>query len=207
MKTKIVLFIFCAWMGSNAFSQIKLGVRLGVSSSTIKANDFTSDNGVHIQTLSNAKVGFQGGLFLRVKISKLIIQPEFLLSSTGGEMRISDVNTSQVVNQRYTKLDVPVLIGTKLGPLRIGIGPIASVMLNKASEAIDFSGQSIDNKIHRAIFGYQVGAGFDLGKSIAIDMKYEGNFSKLGNGVVIDGTNYKFDSRNRQWILGLGFFF
>jgi len=178
-----------------------------MTSSTIKSDDFTTSSGLHVQSVSNAKVGFQGGLLLRIKIAKLIIQPEALLSSTGGEVRVSDATTSTVTKQRFTKLDIPVLIGTKLGPIRLGIGPVASVMLNKPADAIDFSGTSVESKYHKATFGYQVGAGIDLGKHIAIDLKYEGNLSKLGNGVVIGGNNYKFDSRTHQWILGLGLFF
>jgi opacity protein-like surface antigen len=207
MKTKTFLFIFSALISLNAFSQIKLGVRVGIMSSTIKADDFTTNSGTHVQTLSNAKIGFQGGLVLRITVAKIFLQPEALLSSTGGEVRVSDVNSTKVVNQRFTKLDVPVLIGTKLGPIRLGLGPVASVILNKPSDAIDFSGSSIENKYHKATFGYQLGAGFDLGKKIAIDLKYEGNLSKLGNGVVIDNNTYKFDSRTRQWILGIALFF
>ena len=207
MKTKIFLFILSALISLNSFSQIKLGVRLGVMSSTIKASDFTTSSGTHVQTLSNAKIGFQGGLVLRITVAKIFLQPEALLSSTGGEVRVSDVNSTTIVNQRFTKLDVPVLIGTKLGPIRLGVGPVASVILNKPSDAINFSGSSIENKYHKATFGYQLGAGFDLGKKFAIDLKYEGNFSKLGNGVVIDNNTYKFDSRTRQWILGIGLFF
>ena len=207
MKTKIFLFILSALISLNSFSQIKLGVRLGVMSSTIKASDFTTSSGTHVQTLSNAKIGFQGGLVLRITVAKIFLQPEALLSSTGGEVRVSDVNSTTIVNQRFTKLDVPVLIGTKLGPIRLGVGPVASVILNKPSDAINFSGSSIENKYHKATFGYQLGAGFDLGKKFAIDLKYEGNFSKLGNGVVIDNNTYKFDSRTRQWILGIALFF
>jgi hypothetical protein len=209
MKTKTLVFILSTFISVNAFSQIKLGVRLGVMSSTIKADDFTVNNAnqTHVQTLSNAKIGFQGGLVLRIKVAKIFLQPEVLLSSTGGEVRVSDVNGTKVINQRYTKLDVPVLIGTKLGPIRLEVGPVASVLLNKPSDAIDFSGSSIENKYHKATFGYQLGAGFDLGKKFAVDLKYEGNLSKLGNGVVIDHNTYKFDSRNRQWILGIALFF
>ncbi len=207
MKTKTFLFLLSALVSLNAFSQIKLGVRLGVMSSSIKASDFTTSSGTHVQTLSNAKIGFQGGLLLRVTVAKIFLQPEALLSSTGGEVRVSNANSTTIVNQRFTKLDVPVLIGTKLGPIRLGVGPVASVILNKPSDAINFSGSNIEDKYHKATFGYQLGAGFDLGKKFAVDLKYEGNLSKLGNGVVIDNNTYKFDSRTRQWILGIGLFF
>ena len=210
MKTKHILLLFFLLVNLNAFSQLKIGIRAGLTSSTIKASDFTTSDGHYkVQTLSNQKVGFQGGLMVRLTIASVFIQPEALLSSTGGEVRINDLTngTSQVNKQKFTKLDVPVMVGSKLGPIRWQLGPVGSVILNKPSEAINFSSTSIENKYHKATFGYQAGLGLDLGKKFAIDLKYEGNLSKLGNGVSIGGNNYKFDSRNRQWVLGVALYF
>ncbi len=58
-----------------------------------------------------------------------------------------------------------------------------------------------------ATWGYQVGVGLDLGKKITIDVKYEGNLSKLADGVKIAGETRSFDSRNSQFVASLGFFF
>lgn len=205
MKSKRLIVILFALMSINAFSQIKFGIRAGLSSSTIKASDIT-ENGYQISSLSNAKVGFQGGVMLQVSAWSIFLQPEMLLSSTGGEVQVKDINTTKVIDQRFTKLDVPVIVGKKFGPLRLGLGPVASIMLSKPSDAVDFSGTSVQNKFHNATFGYQLDLGLDIWK-LAFDLKYEGNLSSLGNGVNIGSNTYKFDSRNRQWIFGVGLFF
>ncbi|HEY4786415.1 MAG TPA: outer membrane beta-barrel protein, partial [Bacteroidales bacterium] len=193
MKLKVIVLSLAVLIGINAFSQVKLGVRAGISSSSISASN-TGDANYQISSLSNTKVGFQGGLVLQISVWGMFLQPEMLLSSTGGEIQVKDVNTSTVINQKFTKLDVPVIIGKKIGPLRLGLGPVASVILNKPSDAVNFSGTSVQNKFHNATFGYQLDLGLDVWK-LAFDVKYEGNLSYLGNGVAIGSNTYKFDSR------------
>jgi hypothetical protein len=205
MKPRSLFIAIFALISVSAFSQIKLGVRAGLSSSSVSASDVTQ-NGYQISSLSNAKVGFQGGLMLQIAFAGAYIQPEMLLSSTGGEVQVKDITSTKVINQKFTKLDIPVIVGKKFGPLRLGLGPVASIILNKPSDAIDFSGTSVQSKFHNATFGYQLDLGLDIWK-LAFDVKYEGNFSALGNGVNIGSNTYKFDSRNRQWIFGVGLFF
>ena len=208
MKTKILFIILFTSISICAFPQFKLGLRAAITSSTLQADNFTTVDKTTVETIKNAKYGFQGGLIARLSLVGIFIQPELLLSTTGGEVRLTDASKNvKTIKQTFTKLDIPVIVGTKLGPIRLGVGPVASVILNKPSESIDFSGQSIETKFNKATFGYQLNVGFDLGKKIALDLKYEGNLSRLGNGMKVGGTNYKFDSRNNQFILGLGLFF
>jgi len=209
MKKLTTTIALITLISINGLAQIKIGARLGLLTSSLNTLDFTTtDNTIKYQSLSNLMVGVQGGLLVQVKISGMFIQPELLLTSTGGQVEVSNLvnNTSSISNQQFTKLDLPVLVGLKLGPLRLGIGPVGSVILNKPSEALNFSGSSINSKYNNATLGYQAGVGLDLWK-IAIDFKYEGNLSLLGNGVNIDGHEYNFDSRNHQWILGVALFF
>jgi len=204
MKLKVVLLFVLALFSLSAFCQFKLGVRAGLTSSSIKASDITAGN-VQVSTLSNAKLGFQGGLILQIAVAGMYLQPEMLLSSTGGQVQVKDVNSTVVMNQRFTKLDIPVIIGEKIGPLRLGLGPVASIVLNKPNDAINFSSTSVESKYHHATFGYQFDVGLDIWK-LAFDVKYEGNLSYLGNGINVGGTNYKFDSRNHQFIFGVALF-
>jgi len=207
MKSKIFVVIAFALINITAFSQIKLGVRAGVSSSTIRSSDITSGN-YQITSLSNAKVGFQFGLMSQIKIVGFYLQPELLFSSTGGEVQVKDVTSGKtsITSQRFSKLDIPVVFGKKFGPARLGLGPVASIILNKPTDLVDPNGTSFASKFNGATFGYQLDLGLDIWK-LVFDVKYEGNLSKLGNGVTIGGTERKFDSRNSQWIFGVGLFF
>lgn len=211
MKTKIFFILLFTSLSICAFPQlIKFGVRGAITSSTLKATDFTTtgSNGTKVETLKNAKYGFQGGLIARITLVGIFIQPELLLSSTGGEVRLTNITTNQIesIKQTFTKLDIPVIVGTKLGPFRMGVGPVASIILNKPSETLTVLSQNVETKFNKATFGYQLNVGLDLGKKIALDLKYEGNLSRLGNGMTIGGNPYKFDSRNNQFILGLALF-
>ncbi len=206
MKRILFIALFISIAMSNAWSQFKIGVRAGVTSSSISASDITVPNEYTIETLNNSKVGLQIGLMSQIKLGGLFIQPEVLIATSGGEVRVNDLvnNTSVVKDQKFTKIDIPVLVGVKMGPLRLGIGPVASMVLKSKSELTDID--KFDDKFKSATFGYQAGVGLDIWK-IALDLKYEGNLSRLGDQVTISGKNYSFDSRGHQIIFGVGFLF
>jgi hypothetical protein len=206
MKRILFIVLFISIAMSNVWGLFKIGVRAGVTSSSISASDITVPNEYTIETLNNSKVGLQIGLMSQIKLGGLFIQPEVLIATSGGEVRVNDLvnNTSVVKDQKFTKIDIPVLVGIKMGPLRLGIGPVASMVLKSKSELTDID--KFDDKFKSATFGYQAGVGLDIWK-IALDLKYEGNLSRLGDQVTISGKNYSFDSRGHQIIFGVGFLF
>ena len=187
-----------------AFSQFKVGVRLGVSSTSLKAKDLVVSSDTRVETLNNTLVGFQGGVMAQVSMFGIFLQPELLFTTSGGQILVKDATYSRIVDQKFNNIEIPVLVGAKFGPLRLGVGPVATMVLKSKSELDDVS--NYGDKFNKATFGYQAGVGLDIWK-FAIDLKYEGNLSKLGNGVNIKGQSYSFDSREHQLILGLGIFF
>ena len=213
-KMKGLVIIAFVFIGTSLSAQVRFGVTAGVSSSTLKSSSIIVDkdnNGTadyEFSSLSNAKVGLHGGLFSEIILWRYYIMPEVLLSTTGGEIQIRDLVSGQtkILDQRFTKLDIPVMVGRKFGPLRLGLGPIASMILSKPSDVLDFSGSSVVRRFNSATFGYQLDFGLDLG-GFVLDIKREGNLSKLGTGVVIGGQQRSFDTRNSQWLLSLGLFF
>jgi hypothetical protein len=211
MKLKLIVLSIALMMSISTFSQIKFGFRAGVSSSTIKAGDIVTSQ-YQVSTLSNTKIGFQFGLMSQISLFGAYLQPEMLFTSTGGEVQVRDISNgvnagmTTITSQKYNKLDIPVIIGMKFGPARLGLGPVASIILNKPSDLVDPNGTSFASKFNSATFGYQLDMGLNIWK-FALDLKYEGNLSKLGSGVNIGGTERNFDSRNRQWIFGVGYFF
>jgi len=109
-----------------------------------------------------------------------------------------------IKKMEFKKLDIPVLAGFKFGPARVNVGPVASIIINSKADLIETPGY--EEKLKGASFGYQAGVGIDI-LSISLDVRYEGNFSKLGDGVNIGGEDFEFDSRNPQFIFSLGIFF
>lgn len=202
---RLLLLTCLAVMAFNAQSQIKFGIRAGLTSSTVEADKvvFTNSN-TTIESAKDAKVGIQFGLFSQISLGGMFVQPELLLSTSGGVIKVNDINGEHLKDQRFTKVDLPVLVGAKMGPLRVGVGPVASMVLSSKSELTDINGY--DDKFKKATFGYQAGIGLDIWK-LALDLKYEGNLSKLGDGVTVNGEKRSFDSRTRQWILGVAYKF
>ncbi len=214
MKRLIGIILIATALSSGIQAQfLKFGVCAGLSSSSVHFSDVTnviSGTTKYNIVASNARVGFHFGLFGRIKIANVFIQPELLFTSSGGQVKVTDVtdpaNTTSVLkNQTFNKIDIPVLAGLKFGPARIEAGPVASFMLSQKADFLDAAAYKADFK--KATIGYQAGVGLDFFKTITIDLKYEGSLSKIGNGITVGNTSYPFDSRNSQFILSLGLFF
>ena len=160
-----------------------------------------------LEGIKSGTVGFHAGLMTRVTFFGVFIQPELYFSSTGGEVEVTNIiqDVTSIKTMEFKKLDIPVLVGFKFGPARVNAGPVASIIIYSKADLIDEAGY--EEKFKGASFGYQAGVGLDLLKTISLDIRYEGNLSKLGDGVNIEGNDFEFDSRNPQFIFSLGIFF
>lgn len=165
----------------------RIGIKGGVNLSSVKVASLSTN-------LEN-KTGYQLGAFARIGRT-VFIQPEVYF--TAKEVNVDVLNsltTNQgVVGFSQKSLDVPLLAGIKLGPLRVIAGPVASYAIS-ASTSPDaavksyFSGTSQDI-INRSSFSYQAGIGFDI-LNLSLDLRYEGAMSELKNTVAVpSGFNY-----------------
>lgn len=217
MKKLVLIAIFILPFFMVTQAQIQFGVKGGITSTSIKADDVIQvDDASDIEELAvkgkNSKIGFQGGIMARISIVKLYVQPELLFTSTGGEVEVSALlengdTYSEIREQKYRQLDFPIMLGYKFGPARIQAGPVGTIILGTDPSLDGFRGMDYEEEFNGATWGYQVGVGLDLGKKLTIDVKYEGNLSKLGDGVKIGGETRDFDSRNSQFVASVGIFF
>lgn len=200
-----LLFVFLTVGMANA-QLFKFGVKAGVSSSKVKFSDVDLGNNL-IAKEGNSITGMHFGLVSRVQLLGFFVQPELYFSSTGGDIKIVD-NTTGVVEavktQKFNKIDIPVLVGWKFGPARLGFGPVASIMLSDKAVLKEYTGY--DEQFNKATFGYQVGVGLDIWK-IGFDLRYEGSLSKLGDGIKVLGQERSFDSRNPQLLASVALYF
>jgi hypothetical protein len=206
MKRISLLLIFAILIATNVSSQLRFGLRGGVNTAYFNANDVITDDNTRLSVLNDATVGFHGGVMAQVNFLGMFVQPELLFSSIGSEVRVTDLENnalSQIRSQNYNKLDFPVLVGKRFGPARVGIGPVGTIMLSTNS---DLNELGYREKFNSATFGYQIGVGLDVFNRIALDVKYEGNLSRLGSGIVVGGQERDFDLRSRQIIFSVGVF-
>ncbi len=213
-RTIILIAIIGASFAANA-QLLRFGIKGGVSSTNVKFDKTTISDGVkqYVVEQGDAKLGMHLGLFARIQVMGLYVQPELLFSRSQGEVTLNDITASQVYTetQKFNKVDIPVIVGWKFGPARVGLGPVATVLVSEndglKQKLSDLTSQTVKNNFKTATFGYQVGVGLDILKKITLDLKYEGNLSKLGSGITLGSTNYSFDQRNPQLIFSLGVFF
>ncbi|MFM2400662.1 MAG: hypothetical protein RI950_178, partial [Bacteroidota bacterium] len=165
----------------------RIGIKGGVNLSSVKVANLSTN-------LEN-KTGYQLGAFARIGRT-IFIQPEVYF--TAKEVNVDVLNslttTQGVVGFSQKSLDVPVLLGIKLGPIRVMAGPVASYAISAetspdAAVKSYFTGTSKEI-IDRSSFGYQAGIGFDI-LNLSLDLRYEGAMSELKNTVTVPtGFNY-----------------
>jgi hypothetical protein len=212
MKKYILIFMMALGMSSVSNAQIlSFGIKGGLNYSKMKFDDISNvASGIKTYKLMEDESfqGFHVGVMGRLKVFNLFIQPELLFNTTGGKVLVEETGTtlSKVKQVKYNKIDMPVLVGMKIGPARINAGPVASVTLSSNSELGDII-PDLETMSKGATIGFQAGAGLDILKKFTIDLRYEGGLSKLGDKLTVGGNSYAFDSRDRKFLVSLGFFF
>ncbi len=195
-----------------SFAQVKFGIKAGMSSSDVQPSDLLVTNGEEAEQLGiaveNAKTGYHFGVYTRIG-NKFFIQPEIVFNSNQVDYKIDEYDNigdvfSSIKGESYQNIDIPIMLGLKYGFLRIQGGPVGHVHINSSSELTDISGYS--QKFKEFTYGWQAGLGFDIWK-LALDIKYEGNFQKYGDHVVIFGDQYNFDDKEGRFLVSLGWTF
>ena len=195
MKT-LMLTIMALFMINISYGQFTLGPKLGLTSSSIDFDQFTIGG----ETISsgNAVTGFHAGIFARITLGFLYIQPEALFSQSGGEIQLDDGVLTDIREIEFNKLDFPVMVGTKfLKVFRVQVGPTISLLLDANAEGLE---EDIKSGYNDATIGYQAGVGVDLWNLI-VDLKYEGNLSTFGGELF----GFETDQNQSQWIVSVGF--
>ena len=215
---KISALLFIILFSTPAFSQfLNFGIKAGAESNTAPKYDisFISNgggsipgSGRYISAVENASWGFHGGIFTRIKIFSLYIQPEIVFASTSYEYLIGTGWSfgGEVKTQQFNRLSVPLLIGMQFGPFRINAGPAANVQIGTPKALID--DPNFKEMYKEAVWGLQAGIGVDILKKLTIDVRYAGSLGeKFGNQVVIGSEIYKLDHGQKSFLISLGLMF
>ena len=195
---KIVLGTFLLLAAFQLDAQIlEFGLRGGANLQGVNVKEFDGDQTVEDVKSGDRKVGFHAGAYGRIKLTTFFIQPELLYTNVSGEVETQNADgSSKTLDLNFSRLDVPIILGVALGPVRLGVGPVATFAISKPGDAFDRSFNEVS-------FGFQAGVGVDLGK-LSVDVRYEGPFSSTAESVTIGGTTYTTDTRINQIMLGVG---
>ncbi|HOW41697.1 MAG TPA: porin family protein [Bacteroidales bacterium] len=209
---KLSIILFAVLISLPAFSQIKFGIKAGASTNSLTMDNVkqiaTGSSTYSVQMLEEAKYGFHGGLFMRVKLLALYVQPELLFASKSSAYKVTNVTTGTVkdVVQSMNKLDIPVMVGLKFGPVRVNAGPAGSLLIGSPKELID--DHNLKSNYAKMSIGYQAGVGLDILKKLTIDLRYEGSLKKYQTQIEnLSGTTVNLDDRPNAFLFSLGLMF
>ena len=203
-KLLFLFFVFAFAKGNVSSAQFTIGIKGGVNFSTLKTDFKTQSFGDNLQQSLDTKTGYVGGIYVRIG-NKFFVQPEFIFSAKGGSLNIlkgGTTNTSQTVAIEYTNFDIPLMVGFKVGPLRLNAGPMASFKISDKGldEALKAYSNNVNESFKNASYGYQAGGGLDIG-ALSVDLRYEGSLSEVTGNTF---NNINFTQKGNLWQLTLG---
>jgi opacity protein-like surface antigen len=209
---KILIVLLAVFMAIPAFSQLKWGLKAGVSTTSIsmdKAVQLTGQSSSYtVLALKSSKYGFQGGLFIRLTLFGVYVQPELLFATSENNYNVTKISTGTIteVSQKLNNLSIPVMVGFKLGPIRINAGPAASMAITSPKALVN--DPNLTNDYNKMSFGYQAGLGFDLFKTLTFDVRYEGSLQKYQTQIQqAVGGKVALDNRPNAFLFSVGLMF
>lgn len=189
-------------------AQVKVGVKGGLSTFDLEPSNLiildANDAEDFRLRVADAKFGLHLGIFVQAIAGNFFLQPELVFNSNTVDYSIEDIqgiDPAGIRDENFQYLDIPLMVGFRFGPLRLGGGPVGHVFLNSTSDLFDFQGY--DQNFDRLTYGWQAGAGLDIWK-LHLDVRYEGNFSKFGDHILFFGNEYSFDTKPTRFIASIG---
>jgi hypothetical protein len=86
---KLLVILFAVLIAIPAFSQVKFGLKAGVSTSSLSMETLktitSSSTSYTVDALTEAKYGFHGGAFVRLSLLGIYLQPELLFTTRTNE--------------------------------------------------------------------------------------------------------------------------
>lgn len=210
MKKLILIAVASFFLVQVSNAQLfNYGIKAGIGFSSLKINDLTGiSDGSDVYDLitGDGVMGYHLGVQTRIKIAMIYIQPELYWNAGGGTLeQVIDGGATEILEVKFNRMDLPLLVGVKLGPVRFNIGPVGSYVI---SESNDDSTADFDYQLYLSSmnWGWQGGIGVDLSK-LSLDVRYEGSLSDLSDSVPEALQSYNMDPRPSQWIISLGYWF
>ena len=194
---KIVFSLLLSFIVVGTYAQF--GIKVGANTTTLKIT--SADN--LIENVKDAQWGFNAGVFYRLKIALLYFQPEAYFSTVSGSFKYGDdPHNMELYDFDLNRIDIPLIVGMKLGPVRVHAAPVAFFTISSKSSLTNF-----DEAMKGTTWGYQAGLGIDLLKKLTFDVRYEGSLSDFTESVDIGGVTLQPSTKSSAFLLSLGFMF
>jgi hypothetical protein len=168
MKKLLLTLVICIATISISSAQIipsfQFGVKGGMNLTSLsKTGTFNTSN----------QAGYLGGVWMRFGALGFNFQPEAYVTSKNV--------TVDGIKAKFTSVDVPLLVGGKIGAFGFGArfytGPVVSFAINKDQNYSNAASSISKLDYKDQNYAWQVGAGVDI-RSLSVDLRYEAGLSK-----------------------------
>jgi hypothetical protein len=207
MKRRMTVLLIVAFAGLAALPQpAAAGVQFGIKAGGNMAKPTGADARDPLATLQS-RVGFMGGIFLSVELSRVLsIQSEVLYTMKGATYIANDDTYTDKLYADY--IEVPMLLKLRIPtpvvqPFIFG-GPTVGFKLQEklVSNGVEvpLTEALLKNNDYGAIFG----GGLSLGRSFMIDVRYSLGLQKV---IAVFGGEAQPDYKNGVWSATIGIAF
>ena len=175
MKKAIIIAILSTSF-VQSFAQVNIGIKAGLNLSNVKFPE---------PSATKIKAGFYGGLAGQIYLTKkLIVQPEVLYSVKG--FRFSPIADSKGGYVTLHYISVPLLAGyCPVDKLKILLGPEFN-FLTTAKSKIEGTDGDLTDVYKKFDLGIDLGASYEIQKSIGVEVRYSHGITHLVEGSVLD---------------------
>jgi hypothetical protein len=185
----------------------RFGIKGGVSLTNLTLDGLTVD-GVsdYVAKSMTAKNGYVAGVYARLG-RRVFFQPELLAGIKYAKVNVLNaaLGLDKKVEIGYTSVDIPLMLGYRLGPLHVLAGPVASysVTPNTTFAQLKALNGTLSDATTNAYFSYTAGAGIDL-LGFTLDVRYESNLTDLSKTIPLpSGVNFSQKASSFQATLGM----
>lgn len=190
MKKKI-LFLLLLTSGVASAQKIDFGIKGGLAynadAGALQAASSTYEN------KGEGKLGWQAGLFSRIHLGGVFIQPEVLYTSFDNQYVLEN---QEKINITKSRIDLPITVGTTfLGLVNAQVGPVFSYYLEDTN-SIEIL-QATQDQFN---VGLQFGVGVEVSK-LLINARYEMGLGEIGSSFLEKNTNTHYNTSNRPSVL------
>lgn len=212
-KVAIYITLFIIMSLQTSFSQLEAGLKAGASTMRYINDDFQSlilqfeSQDDYRISVEDVNFGYHVGLYSRLEVWKLFLQPEIVINSNSVNYRIEDLQVSaadQFLKEQYTSLNIPVVLGIKFGWFSLQGGVSGHIPLIQVSELKNLEGYSINSE--NFTYSYLGGFGIDIWR-FRFDLRYELSTDFFGEHINYKGSEFHFPNKADRLILGVGYEF
>lgn len=203
MKNLLITILLITLTSTILTGQIEFGLKAGLSSYDLAEHKFVNTSELNL-AVKNSRYGFHAGIYGRIGIGFLFVQPEVLFNSSSANLTLTEYTQGDTLRQlfssKYREIDIPVLIMLSPSIFKIYAGPVGHYFLNSVTDINSKS--KIREEFKKLSYGYQFGGGITLDK-FTIDLRYEGNFGNRYNSIELGGEDFVFDKSPSRIMLSV----